>query len=474
LVGLLAGALAVLWGCYFFRYAVSNAGQEVFNRPLASKIEDVHARSYRAVLTAMAKTHVVPRAYIWGFADTIRAGLEGRYDTITAFGRAYLGKGPHYFFPAMIFLKLPIGSAVLVLLGLFLFFARRLPAEHRSGLSIVFAAFLVFLLVLVFGQTYAGIRHALPVVVLLYIFGGVAISATFVSPSRVFRIAVVVALLAAAASAVPVTRPWEYFNAFAGGTKNAYLYFGDEGLDIGQRTKELADYYHRVLEPASQVPVVHYSPLNILELAALRIDWLGRDLERDEARLSSPNYTGTVFIDATFVGAKPFWDPASLRARVPTARFGNLLMYQGPCSCAEVFAGDLYGLALPKIFAEKPDLQAGQRLLRESASLDPTVFFVWIELGNVSRQAPLFPNRRSHRSANPYRTSAIYADRPRRGHYGLRGRYCHWRCRRLQECWPCAPARPTDHGSVFSTSPGELWVQGYCDPHCFRAAIASA
>jgi tetratricopeptide (TPR) repeat protein len=123
-----------------------------------------------------------------------------------------------------------------------------------------------------------------------------------------------------------------------------------------------------------------------LELAALRIDWLGRDLERDEARLSSPNYTGTVFIDATFVGAKPFWDPASLRARVPTARFGNLLMYQGPCSCAEVFAGDLYGLALPKIFAEKPDLQAGQRLLRESASLDPTVFFVWIELGNVSRQ----------------------------------------------------------------------------------------
>jgi hypothetical protein len=39
---------------------------------------------------------------------------------------------------------------------------------------------------------------------------------------------------------------------------------------------------------------------------------------------------------------------------------------QGPCSCAAVFAGALDGLALPRIFAEKPDLQAGQRLLRES------------------------------------------------------------------------------------------------------------
>lgn len=33
LVAVLAGALAVLWGCYFFRYAESNTGQEVFKSP---------------------------------------------------------------------------------------------------------------------------------------------------------------------------------------------------------------------------------------------------------------------------------------------------------------------------------------------------------------------------------------------------------------------------------------------------------
>ena len=383
LVAVLAGALAVLWGCYFFRYAESNTRQEVFNRPLASKIEDVQSHSYRTVLTAMARTHVVPRAYIWGFADTIRAGLEGRVEPITAFGRAYLGSAPRYYFPAMILLKLPIGTSIVVSIGLFLFFARRLPAEYRTGFAIVFVTLLLFLLVLLSGSTYAGIRHALPVVVLLSVFGGLAISAAFASRNRVLRFVVVVALMASAASAIPVTRPWEYFNEFVGGTKNAYLYFSDEGVDLGQRGREIAEYYHRVLEPAGQIPVLFYGPIGIPEMTARRLDWLGRDVQRDQARLSSANYTGTVLIDARFAGPKPFWDVASLRARVPSERFGNLLIYRGPCACGALFAWNLYELAISKVYAEKPDLEAGERLLRQSVNLDPSAFFAFIELGNV-------------------------------------------------------------------------------------------
>lgn len=386
LVVLVAGAMVVLWGCYFFRYAESNAGHEVFNRPLASKMEDVHSRLYRAVLTAMERTHVVPRAYLWGFADTIRAGLEGRVIPITAFGRAYLDRAPRYYFPAMILLKLPIGTSVIVLCGLFLFFSRRLTEEYRAGFTIVLAALLLFLLVLVLGSTYGGIRHALPLIVLLNIFGGVAISAAFRSPSPILRIAVVVALIAAAASAVPVMRPWEYFNELAGGTKNAYRYFSDEGVDLGERGKELADYYQRVLKPAGQVPVLFYGPIGIPEMTARRLDWLGRDEKRDEAQLSSANYTGTVLIDARFVGPKPYWDAASLRARTPTERFGNLLVYRGPCACSALFASNLYDLAISKIFAEKPDLEAARRLLSLSTRMDPSAFFASIDLGNVCRK----------------------------------------------------------------------------------------
>ena len=39
--------------------------------------------------------------------------------------------------------------------------------------------------------------------------------------------------------------------------------------------------------------------------------------------------------------------------------------------------------ALSKIYAEKPDLEAGERFLRQSVRLDPLGFFVDIELGNL-------------------------------------------------------------------------------------------
>jgi len=220
----------------------------------------------------MASTHVVPRAYIWGFADTIRAGLEGRVDSITAFGRPYLGTGPRYFFPAMIALKLPIGLSVLVLFGLFMLFKRLLLPGSKLGFAIVLAAALLFLLVLALGSTYAGIRHALPIVVLLAIPGGYAIQTAFTRPSKFWKAVVGAALAVAIASAVPVMRPWEYFNEIIGGTKNGYLYFSDEGVDLWQRGKELAAYYHQILDQLVKFPSL---TTHSLDLRTKRGIWTG-------------------------------------------------------------------------------------------------------------------------------------------------------------------------------------------------------
>jgi hypothetical protein len=142
------GALIILWSFYFFRFAESNAGHDVFNRPLADKISDVRSPVYRFVLKTLATSHAAPRPYIWGFADTIRAGLEGRTVPITAFGRPYMNTAPRYFFPAVILLKLPIGLDLLVLIGLFFFVRRRLSPESNVGLSMVLAASALFLVVL--------------------------------------------------------------------------------------------------------------------------------------------------------------------------------------------------------------------------------------------------------------------------------------------------------------------------------------
>jgi hypothetical protein len=183
----------------------------------------------------------------------------------------------------VIALKLPIGLGILVLIGLFLFFVRRLPSDWNVSLSIVLAASLLFLPVLALGSTYGGIRHALPVVVLLSIFGGVAVQLAFVWKSKLLKAAVATALAVAAASALPVLRPWEDYNEIIGGTKNGYLYFSDEDIDVGQRGKELATYYHQILEPTAEVPLYAYgNGTNESELNARHVDWLGRDPQRDK------------------------------------------------------------------------------------------------------------------------------------------------------------------------------------------------
>jgi tetratricopeptide (TPR) repeat protein len=67
----------------------------------------------------------------------------------------------------------------------------------------------------------------------------------------------------------------------------------------------------------------------------------------------------------------------------PAARFGNLLIFRGRCSCGGPLGQGRYEAALAEIFTDKPDLEAAERLLRQSVSLDPRAFFVFIDLGNV-------------------------------------------------------------------------------------------
>lgn len=329
LAAVLLGALIILWSFYFFHLKESRGTTvEAFNRPLASKIEDVHSPFYRFALGQMAAIHVVPRAYIWGLADTIRAGIEGRAQFRLAFGRLYYKREPKYFFPGVIGVKLPIGLSVLVLMGLALFFARRLPREWILAVGMVLLASVWFVGVLSSGSSYGGIRHALPVVVLLAVMGGITTHAAVPSNSKLLRAVVAVAFLVAAASALPVMRPWEYYNEIVGGGQNAYLYFNDEGIDVNQRDKEIIRYYHQILQPAGELPYLGYG-MSEAEAKARGFDFVGFDLKRDAIRLNSTTWSGTIFIGARDLGRKLWWDLPTLRAATPVIRFGNVLVLRG-------------------------------------------------------------------------------------------------------------------------------------------------
>lgn len=382
LAAVLAGALTILWGFYFFRYAETRTGRESFNRTLADKIHDVNTPFYHSVLVGMNATRVVPRAYLWGFADTVHAGMEGRLAPQLVFGHMYPRKGPKYFFPAMIAVKLPIGLGALSLLGLIFFLARRLPKEWKFEASVILASAILFLLVLAQGATYAGVRHALPVVALTAIFAGLFVEKALTSNSRSLKTIVLVAYVLAAASALPLMRPWEYFNEFVGGARNAHNYFDDEGVNLGQRTKEIADYYRRFLKSSGEMPHIIYTSSDE-ELRGRDVEYLGRDMQRDLPRLSEPKISGTIFADATLLSPNSFWDRRALREATPVARFGNLFVYRGTFYSPADAAAVLYFHGIAKVYAEKPDLAAAELAFRKSLELDSAAFFVDIELGNL-------------------------------------------------------------------------------------------
>ena len=380
-VAVLLAAWMILWSLYLFRFRESTSPQEVFNRPLAHKMSDVGSPGYRAVLTTLATTHALPRAYIWGFADTIHAGLEGRAYQQVAFGRVYYNKAPWFFFPGIIAVKLPIGLELLAIYGILVALHPRCLGTSRLSALIVLAALCCFLFVLRSGATYAGIRHALPAVILLAILAGLAAAASFHTPRLFPKVLTSVAFAVAAASALPTSRAWEYFNETIP-KQSAYLYFSDESIDMGQRSNELGQYVNAVVKPTGEIPFITYL-VAPAQRRAMGLDWIGRDLQRDQPRLAARTFSGTILIAAQLVSQRMWWDLPSLRSAEPVTRFGNLLVYRGTFDVRGRIARDLYRAALIKIFAQQPDLQMAEQLLQQSIDADPTAFFVYIELGNL-------------------------------------------------------------------------------------------
>lgn len=377
-------AWMVLWALYGFHYQESPGGHETFNRPLAAKIADINSPAMRTTVSTLEELHVLPRPYLWGLADIIRAGVEGRIIPVYLWNRSYIRKPPFYFFPAIVFFKLPVGLVVLCLLG-FLLLCSKVPSEWRPGLWLVigFAAFILAMLA-TGSSSYAGVRHALPVFPVLAVLAGVVCAQAVLTRSKTLRIVGVLSLGAALISAIPVIRPWEYYNELAGGPDFAYKHFDDEGLESGQRIKELAAYYHQTLQPKGIVPYLDYwFFFNDEELKERGVRTMQSQWAEDGANDNSDVVTGTAIINAKWIAPKPWLDYAAFRAIQPAERFGNLLIYRGTFHLQEARAGRMFMRAIDAIYSRKPDLVKGERFLRESVASAPNLYFANLELGNL-------------------------------------------------------------------------------------------
>ena len=264
---------------------------------------------------------------------------------------------------------------ILTVIGAGLLIARKIPREFTAPLLGVIGLAVLFLIVLATGSAYGGIRHALPVVPPLALLASLAIYKAVESKSYLLRGAVAAALIGALASAIFVMRPWEYYNETVGGSERAYLYFNDEGIDVEQRVKELVKYYNENLKPSGEIPFLLY-PVHQAEKKRRELDWVGKNLERDEERMSNEIISGTIFL-----GARRARNPA-FRDATPIARFGNLFVFRGSFKFPEFRNLQLTMRARNKIYTAEPDIEGAIKLLSEAVAINPQNFSNAIELGN--------------------------------------------------------------------------------------------
>lgn len=176
----LAGLLgvAVLWAQYGFQFHASPGGTDGFNRSLPDKIADISSPGWRRGITLADRAHLLPRSYLWGLADTVRTGVEGRgISQHLVWGRVHDGQAPWSSWPLIIASKVPLALMLLALLGACMLWRAELSWEAKLVLWSVLGGTTAHLAALLASEgIWGGVRHAMPLVVALSIPAGAAVA----------------------------------------------------------------------------------------------------------------------------------------------------------------------------------------------------------------------------------------------------------------------------------------------------------
>jgi len=379
-------AAAILWGMYRFQYYESSSLQEKFNRPLNAKIEDVRSPAWRFALTKSAHYRLLPRAYVWGFADIIRTGMEGRANSTLAFGRITFMERRPFIFPGYVLVKLPVALSVLALFGcvsVFLSNSSKMD-KHLAQILLLLAGFLLIILANSNAE-WAGVRHAMIVCIVMAVMAGFGVRTILSLRAKLVGLAALSAVVVACVPALAVVRPWEYHNVLAGGTKNAYRYFRNDGVDVGQRDKEIAAYCNRELAARGEVPwvgllVSSFVKPDLVDYRHVKLRALD-DPSGEE--LPPAMITGTILVPASATAPAIWSENRALREAQPVDRMGTVLVYRGTYYLPNIRASALFDKAATLFTASKPDLEKIEPLLKEGLELRANDFSGWMMMGNL-------------------------------------------------------------------------------------------
>lgn len=378
-------AFVVLWSLYGFRYHESHERDsrgnyvETYNRTLAEKIDDLHTPILRSTLTAANRVHLLPRAYLWGLADTLRAGVEGRPSLVRAWGKDYFDTAPWWIPFADLLVKLPVPFTLLAVTGLVLLLARRLTVPNTGALA-ASAAMLVFFLAFIAknGVFYAGLRHWLFAVPLMAVLAAAAAVDLVEQRSAIARLLPAVAVLLIALPTLGQRRIWEYHNLLVGGSGSAWKYFDNESVDVGQRSNELIAYYNANMRPAAPL----YGYWTMLEQ---------REAEHIPLFEPKPEDVKDGYLDGWFITNLPQmpeenWKHVEIfKTLTPTARFGNAAVYHGRFYLPNLCGNILIGQSMRELYSkENGDREKAERYLRRGVQMNPENPSAFVELANFA------------------------------------------------------------------------------------------
>ncbi len=379
--------LAVLWAQYGFHFHAGPDGSDGFNRPMAEKVADLNLPRWRTGIGMADQARLLPRAYLWGLADTVRAGVAGRGQSDHfVWGVNHKGSPPWFTWPSIVIAKLPLALAAMALVGL-LVLRQATPGKSGSWLLAAAAGVAALhLAALMAGQgTYGGVRHALPLLVLLALPAGALVALAWQQRRAAIRVAALAPLALALLMTIGEPRLWEYHNELAGGSDGAYRQFGNEGLDLGQRWPEIRAFHDEVIAPEG---ATLYSDYWFMEEQAIAA---GVNYRRKVSSIDDRNIQGVYqgyFLypaDMTLPWPDWGWDPAvALRGLEPVARFGHVFVYKGRRVDPKSRAAALNQKVLEHLYEEgggRDDVVA--RRLEEVLEQLPYHVGAAIELGNA-------------------------------------------------------------------------------------------
>ena len=319
IVGLIA--VGVLWMTYGVRYSGRPHGAETWGNQSVAESNSMLATR---IIPGMEKAHVLPEPYLKGFQDIL---VDPEVFPRPAFllGRVYRG-GRWFYFPMAALIKF---SAITLIFGVAACFAWRFWKQRRRELLFLTVPPAIFLVASCASDMNMGIRHILPVLPFLILFGAAGTWAVLSQYRRGLVVCAVAVILHAASSLHAFPNYLAYSNEFWGGPSNTYRYLADSNVDWGQSMKEVKAYLDRTQPKACWV--IHaYNDSDA--------DYGIPCGETSEFKIEKPpqHFSGTVIVTASALagilnytgGART---AAMFRKLQPKAKLGGsaLLVYEG-------------------------------------------------------------------------------------------------------------------------------------------------